>query len=220
MKTYICTVCGFDYSEAAGDPDRGIAPGTRWEDVPEDWVCPICGADKSMFYLQAEAEEKPAQAEQPAAKSAADASRKQLAVMASNLARGAGKQYREAMSAAFGSLANYFEGQSEPEGDLQSMQTALGEDISTSYATAFEAARRHKDRGALRALTWGEKVSKIQAAVIKRFQKEGDAALEGSNVYVCDACGFIFIGDEAPEICPVCKVPRFKFNQIKRGATA
>ena len=49
MKEYRCTVCGYIYDPAAGDPDEGVAAGTTFDDVPEDWVCPDCGADKSFF---------------------------------------------------------------------------------------------------------------------------------------------------------------------------
>ncbi len=49
MKKYVCTLCGYVYDEALGDPDSGIAPGTKWKDVPADWVCPLCGADKASF---------------------------------------------------------------------------------------------------------------------------------------------------------------------------
>jgi len=49
MKNYVCTLCGYVYDETAGDPDSGVAPGTKWEDVPADWVCPICGASKDQF---------------------------------------------------------------------------------------------------------------------------------------------------------------------------
>lgn len=49
FRKYVCVVCGYIYDEAEGDPDAGIAPGTRWEDVPEDWVCPDCGASKDDF---------------------------------------------------------------------------------------------------------------------------------------------------------------------------
>ncbi|MEA5000206.1 MAG: rubredoxin [Candidatus Limiplasma sp.] len=52
MKQYICTVCGFVYDEAAGIPEDGINPGTVWADIPEDWVCPLCGAAKSEFEEQ------------------------------------------------------------------------------------------------------------------------------------------------------------------------
>ena len=49
MAKYGCTVCGFVYDEAAGHPDSGVAPGTKWEDVPEDFTCPLCGVGKDMF---------------------------------------------------------------------------------------------------------------------------------------------------------------------------
>jgi flavin reductase (DIM6/NTAB) family NADH-FMN oxidoreductase RutF/rubredoxin len=49
MDKYECTVCGYIYDPAEGDPDNGVKPGTRFEDVPADWVCPICGAGKDQF---------------------------------------------------------------------------------------------------------------------------------------------------------------------------
>jgi len=51
LKAWICLNCGFVYDEAKGDPDAGIAPGTAWDDVPDDWVCPDCGAPKSSFEM-------------------------------------------------------------------------------------------------------------------------------------------------------------------------
>lgn len=51
MKKYQCTVCGYIYDEEQGCPDQGIAPGTKWEDVPEDFTCPECGVAKDMFEL-------------------------------------------------------------------------------------------------------------------------------------------------------------------------
>jgi rubredoxin len=49
MESYICTVCGSVYDPAQGDPDSGVAAGTSFADIPDDWVCPVCGADKSQF---------------------------------------------------------------------------------------------------------------------------------------------------------------------------
>ncbi len=49
MKKFECSVCGYIYDPEVGDPEGGIAPGTLFEDLPEDWTCPVCGADKSMF---------------------------------------------------------------------------------------------------------------------------------------------------------------------------
>ena len=49
MNKYVCSVCGYIYDPAAGDQDSGVAPGTAFENVPDDWVCPICGVGKDMF---------------------------------------------------------------------------------------------------------------------------------------------------------------------------
>lgn len=49
MAKYRCLICDYIYDPAAGDPENGIAPGTAFEDLPEEWVCPLCGADKSEF---------------------------------------------------------------------------------------------------------------------------------------------------------------------------
>ncbi len=49
MKKYQCTVCGYVYDPANGDPDHGVSPGTAFEALPDDWTCPDCGADKSLF---------------------------------------------------------------------------------------------------------------------------------------------------------------------------
>ena len=51
FRTYMCLICGFIYEEKAGLPEDGIAPGTRWEDVPPNWVCPECGARKEDFEM-------------------------------------------------------------------------------------------------------------------------------------------------------------------------
>ncbi|PXX68979.1 rubredoxin [Nocardia tenerifensis] len=50
-KLFQCIQCGFEYDEAKGWPDDGIAPGTRWDDIPDDWTCPDCGAAKADFYM-------------------------------------------------------------------------------------------------------------------------------------------------------------------------
>jgi len=51
FKKYRCKECEHVYDESEGDPDSGIDPGTRWEDIPDDWACPICGAPKEFFEL-------------------------------------------------------------------------------------------------------------------------------------------------------------------------
>ena len=52
MKKYVCEPCGYEYDPAVGDPDNGIAPGTAFEDIPDDWVCPICGLGKDVFVAE------------------------------------------------------------------------------------------------------------------------------------------------------------------------
>ena len=49
MDKYVCTLCGYVYDPAVGDPDSGIAPGTKFEDIPDDWACPVFGAGKDDF---------------------------------------------------------------------------------------------------------------------------------------------------------------------------
>ena len=49
MKKYRCTACGYIYDPENGDPDNGIPAGTPFEELPDDWVCPICGVEKNMF---------------------------------------------------------------------------------------------------------------------------------------------------------------------------
>jgi rubredoxin len=51
MKAYMCLICGFVYDEETGEPESGIVPGTRWDDVPLSWRCPDCGAGKEDFEM-------------------------------------------------------------------------------------------------------------------------------------------------------------------------
>ena len=52
MQKYVCSVCGYVYDPAVGDPDNGIPAGTAFEDLPEDWTCPLCSVGKDMFNAQ------------------------------------------------------------------------------------------------------------------------------------------------------------------------
>ena len=51
MKVYACAICGYEYRPKKGDPQNGVTPGTDFEDVPNDWTCPLCGASKEDFEL-------------------------------------------------------------------------------------------------------------------------------------------------------------------------
>lgn len=54
MKRWICVICGFIYDDAVGMPEHGIAAGTRFDDLPDDWICPECGSPKSAFEIYEE----------------------------------------------------------------------------------------------------------------------------------------------------------------------
>jgi rubredoxin len=49
IMIYVCDTCGYEYDPAKGDPDNGVAPGTKFEDLPDDWTCPVCGVGKDEF---------------------------------------------------------------------------------------------------------------------------------------------------------------------------
>lgn len=49
MKKYVCDICGYVYDPTAGDPDNGVAPGTPFDKLPDDWLCPLCGVGKDQF---------------------------------------------------------------------------------------------------------------------------------------------------------------------------
>ena len=49
MAKYVCDICGYEYDPAKGDPDNGVAPGTAFQNLPADWVCPLCGVGKEDF---------------------------------------------------------------------------------------------------------------------------------------------------------------------------
>ena len=74
------------------------------------------------------------------------------------------------------------------------------------------------DRGALRALLWSEKVTRVLRSLLARYAQEGDRMLEHTGVYVCTVCGFVFVGETAPALCPVCKVPGWKFEKMEGRA--
>ena len=103
MKQMVCSVCTYTYDEAKGIPEAGIAPGTRWEDLPDDWRCPWCGAGKEMFREKdaASAAPVPEPAEKPHVEQ--ELSPMELSIICSNLARGCEKQYLPSRSRGSGS---------------------------------------------------------------------------------------------------------------------
>jgi len=227
---FTCSVCGYVYDEAV--------EGVPFGELAEDFVCPICKADKSAF-----------KGEEPAAGSAAEAAGAagespdagpattatimdpalpvdevpltpgQLAALFSNLARGCEKQYNEDGAAKFRELADYFTGITPPETDATVIDLAqlLKTDLA-DYPFKMHTAKAAKDRGAQRALTWGEKVTTMLSSLVDRYLAEGEQMVADTEIWVCTACGYVWIGKEPPEQCPVCKVPPWKFEKVERRA--
>ncbi len=221
MGKYVCSICGYIYDESKGDPESGISPGTAWEDLPEDWVCPLCGATKSEFKKQGEPttpmDKKPPLTVDSSTTDSKELSPLELSALCSNLARGCEKQYKPEEAALFTELAKYFKGVSTPAKDsnFDRLITLIEKDLEKGFPNANAVASAAKDRGALRALVWSEKVTRILKSLLSRYQKVGEVMLENTGVYVCTICGFVYIGDNLPEICPVCKVPNWKFEKVE-----
>ena len=218
LRTFVCTICGYIYEEAAGIPSAGIAPGTVWEALPGSWVCPLCGAAKSDFREKKAETEAAAPALPLDASAPGDLTSAQLAALCSNLARGCEKQYLEEESTLFRQLADYFTARIAPteHPSAQQLLDAVQHDLNETFALCNAAASANGDRGALRALTWSEKVSRILNTILTRWDQEGAAMLENNNIYVCEVCGFIYVGENPPEQCPVCKVPSWKLKKVER----
>jgi rubredoxin len=217
---YVCSVCGFVYDEAKGIPEAGIAQGTKWEELPEDWICPLCGATKDEFEKQGEL--AASTTEEPISEVESSTDMKEMSplevsALCTNLAHGCEKQYKPEEATLFRELSGYFKSTSVPakEPDFDKLLALIEKDLEEGFPNANTVASDAEDRGALRALVWSEKVTRILKSIINRFQKMGDTMLENTGVYVCTICGFVYIGDKLPEICPVCKVPNWKFEKIE-----
>ena len=116
----------------------------------------------------------------------------------------------------FLSFADYFKSAAAPAKDpsWDKLISLIDKDLNEGFPSVKATATEAKDRGALRSLVWAEKVTRILNSILARYQKEGDAMLENTGVYICTICGFVYIGDTPPELCPVCKVPNWKFEKV------
>jgi len=223
MRKFKCSICGYTYDEAVGLPEKGIAPGTRWEDIPQDFICPWCGAPKTAFEELKEKSTAAAPAasttqEEMQFESLRELTAGELSALCSNLAKGCEKQHLKEEMDLFYQLSDYYKSKaaSQSGNDLGDIAKLLNYDLSESYTKANAAVAAKADRGALRALVWSEKVSRMINSLLGRHAKEGDEMLENTKIYVCDICGFVYVGNDLPEICPVCKVPNYKILQVGR----
>lgn len=212
---YVCPICGYVYDEAK--------EGKPFAKLPESWVCPVCGAAKSVFVPETKQEAPKA----PVApiESGEDLEKLSpgvLAALCSNLARGCEKQYKEAEAGLYRELADYFAAATPavPDASMEQLAELLQSDLDQGYPSLRAAAVEDGDRGTQRICVWGEKVTNILRSLVERVQREGDTFLQNTEIWVCTVCGFVYVGDAAPSLCPVCKVPAWKFENIERRATA
>ena len=208
---YVCQVCGYVYDE-----DAEKVP---FKELPEDWKCPVCKAPASAFAAQQPQPAAPAGPELPLYDADGELkklSAGQFAALCSNLSRACEKLYRQEEAGLFAKLAESFAASvpDTAEPDTEAIAEMLRTDISYYPAVRAEADKAG-DRGAARALVWGEKVTRMLSSLIEQYQREGESMLEGRDVWVCTACGFVYVGESAPELCPVCKVPSWKFEKIE-----
>ena len=218
MNQYICSICSYTYDEAKGIPEAGIAPGTKWKDLPEDWKCPLCGADKSQFREKTEQTKPTATPDKPHVEK--ELSAMEMSIICSNLARGCEKQYLPQQAEDFRKLATFFRSKAEPvqEPSVKKLLELIENDLSVGYPYGNAVSADKPDRGALRCQVWSEKVTRMLDSLLKRYEAEGDKMLANTGVWVCTVCGFVYAGDVAPELCPVCKVPSWKFEKVEGRA--
>ena len=209
---YICQICGYVYDDA-----KEKVP---FEELPDDWKCPLCGAAKSDFKPEANGDEKKVvTAIEPMVEDLEKLSAGQLAALCSNLARGCEKQYKQEEADLFKQLADYFTAVVPAVNDasVEKLAKELQTDAN-NYAAVRATADANADRGAARVCVWGEKVTRMLSSLVNRYLNEGEAMLKDTNIWVCTTCGFVYIGDTPPELCPVCKVPDWKFEKIEGRA--
>ena len=209
---YVCQICGYVYDDA-----KEKVP---FEDLPDDWKCPLCGAAKSDFKPEANGDEKKeVTALEPMEADLEKLSAGQLAALCSNLARGCEKQYKQEEAGLFKQLADYFTAVVPAVNDasVEKLAKELQTDAD-NYAAVRATADANADRGAARVCVWGEKVTRMLSSLVNRYLNEGEAMLKDTNIWVCTTCGFVYIGDTPPQLCPVCKVPDWKFEKIEGRA--
>ena len=209
---YVCQICGYVYDDA-----KEKVP---FAELPDDWKCPLCGAAKSDFKPEANGDEKKVvTAIEPMEADLEKLSAGQLAALCSNLARGCEKQYKQEEADLCKQLADYFTAVVPAVNDasVEKLAKELQTDAD-NYAAVRATADANADRGAARVCVWGEKVTRMLSSLVNRYLNEGEAMLKDTNIWVCTTCGFVYIGDTPPELCPVCKVPNWKFEKIEGRA--
>ncbi len=144
----------------------------------------------------------------------------ELAAVCTNLEKACTKQLKGGEAATFAKLAAFYEARQAMKSDatMQNLVALIDADLSSGYRAANDVAETDADRGSKRALLWGEKATKLLKSLLVRYEKQGAKLTENTGVFVCEICGFVYVGDTPPEICPICKVPSFKIHPVRKEA--
>ena len=222
---YVCSICGYVYDE--------LKEGKSFDSLQDSWTCPWCGAGKSAFRAQGEPRTAPDAGKESGEKTQRsepvlhDGDMKKLSAgeisaICSNLARGCEKQYKNNEAELYRRIAGYFADAvpDEPEADMELLSGLIKNDLQQGYPDLRTAAEEAGDRGTLRICVWGEKVTSILNSLLMRYEREGENFLKNTQIWVCTICGFVYVGDQPPELCPVCKVPDWKFEKVERRVSA
>jgi len=212
---YICSVCGYVYDESRGIPEARIPPDTSWEELGDDWRCPLCGAGKKAF----KSENAPTEMSAPvsAIPEPEEPTPLEISALCSSLAKGCMKQNKILEAEAFSAVAEWFRACAKTPSEVTyiDLEEKVFVDLTEGYPLANAVAARNADRGAMRSLVWSEKVSRILASFLEQYEKEKSAPPKEDQVYVCSVCGYVWVGDEPPLRCPVCGVPNGKFERVE-----
>ncbi len=208
---YRCTICGHIYDEEK--------EGVPFDKLPDTWKCPLCGALKRDFVPVGEEKKKEAIIEEDFDEMK-NLTVAQLAALCSNLAKGCEKQYKFKEMEKFRELSDYFSAICPPsdKDSIEDIAEMLMTDLEENYPNIESKASAASDRGALRIKVWGEKVTRMLDSLVKRYLEEGEDMLRDTQIWVCTMCGFVYVGDKPPAVCPVCKVPDWKFQRMEARA--
>ena len=206
MKKYECTICGYIYDDAK--------ESVKFEDLPADWTCPICGAPKSVFE-EVKEEKEETQTESDEEDNLTELSNSEISYICSNLAKACEKEYLEEEQKLFTELAQHYSSKEDlKEGTLENVQNKVNEDIK-EFKQAMDIADKYQDRGAKRVINWSSKATNMMNVILNNYKEKGLDYIKNTKIWVCDICGFIYVGDVPPTVCPICKVPSFKMLEVK-----
>ena len=95
------------------------------------------------------------------------------------------------------------------------MLALFQEDLARAIPLTRQPPRRQGTVAASGWRVWGEKVTTMVRSLLEQYLRQGEDFLKNTQVWVCTVCGFVYVGDAPPELCPVCKVPAWKFEKVE-----